>query len=148
MANHLRRQIREAAAAALTGLATTGARVFVMRDYPLQDAELPGLLVFVEDESAARVTFPRPSIFERHMQLVVVGYAKSISTLDETLDAIAKEVEVAIAADPTFGGKAKETTLQRTELGSEKGAEQTPGFVRLTFDCLYFAREDAPDVAY
>ncbi|MEY2654030.1 MAG: hypothetical protein RLZZ524_1058, partial [Pseudomonadota bacterium] len=45
MANHLRQQIREAVAGAVTGLTTTGARVYQGRVYPLEDAQLPGLTV-------------------------------------------------------------------------------------------------------
>lgn len=146
MANHLRRQIREAAATSLAGLTTTGSRVYQMRIYPLQDGELPGLLVFTKDEAAERVTFPRPSIFERSVELVVEGYAKANSDLEDTLDAIAKEVEVAIATDPGFAGLAKSTTYRSTEV-ELVDAESPVGMVRIVFDCVYMAREDSPDVS-
>lgn len=146
MANHLRRQIREAAATLVTGLGTTGARVYQMRIYPLQAAELPGLLVFTNDETAERVTFPAPSIFERRLELVIEGYARATSNLDDTLDGIAKEVEIAIAGDQGFGGKAKSTTLRSTQV-EMVDADQPIGMVRLIFDVIYMAREDSPDVA-
>lgn len=146
MANHLRRQIREAAAALVTGLTTTGARVYQSRIYPLQDAELPGLLVYTKDETSERVTVHRPSIFQRNVELVVEGYAKALSDLDDTLDGIAQQVEVAIAGDPGFSGKAKTTTLRSTEVEMQDGAEKPIGMVRLVYDVVYFAREDSPDV--
>lgn len=147
MANHLRRQIREAAATLVTGLTTTSTRVFQMRVYPLQDAELPGLLVFTKDESSQRTTFPRPSIFERTVELVIEGYAKANADLEDTLDGIAKEVEIAIAGDPGFSGKAKSSTLRSTEVEMQDGVESPIGMVRLVYDVTYFAREDTPDVA-
>ena len=146
MANHLRRQIREAAATRVTGLATTSSRVFQMRVYPLQVAELPGLLVFTNNETAQRLTLGAPSIMERSLELVVEGYARATSNLDDTLDGIAKEVEVAIAADYGLGGLAKAATLRSTQV-ELVDADQPIGMVRLTFDVTYMSRENAPDVA-
>lgn len=146
MANHLRRQIREAAAARVTGLGTTASRVFQMRIYPLQAAELPGLLVFTNDETAQRMTLGAPSILERRLELVIEGFAKATSNLDDTLDGIAKEVEVAIAGDHGLGGLAKSTTLRSTAVQMVE-ADQPLGMVRLVFEVVYMARENAPDVA-
>lgn len=146
MANHLRRQIREAAAARVTGLSTTAARVYQMRIYPLQTAELPGLLVFTNDETAQRLTLGAPSIMERRLELVIEGFAKATSNLDDTLDGIAKEVEVAIAGDYGLGGLVKSTTLRSTQVQMVE-ADKPIGMVRLVFDVLYMARETAPDVA-
>jgi hypothetical protein len=146
MANHLRRQIREAAATTVTGLSTTGARVYQMRAYPLQDAELPGLLVFTKDETAERMTLPAPSIMERRLELVIEAYAKANSDLEDTLDGIAKEVEIAMAANPGLTGTAKSTTLRSSEVEVQDGAENPIGMLRLVYEVLYFARETAPDV--
>lgn len=146
MANHLRRQIREAAATRVTGLATTSSRVFQMRMYPLQAAELPGLLVFTNNETAQRLTLGAPSIMERSLELVIEGYARATSNLDDTLDGIAKEVEVAIGGDHGLGGLAKATTLRSTQVEMVE-ADQPVGMIRLTFDVTYMARENTPDVA-
>ena len=43
---HARKQIRDAAAAAVTGLATTGGNVFVGRATRVPASELPALLVY------------------------------------------------------------------------------------------------------
>jgi len=43
MADHLHKQIRAALVTKLTGLATSGARVYANRLYPLDSANLPGL---------------------------------------------------------------------------------------------------------
>ena len=42
MAAHIRRQVREAIGTALTGLTTTGSRVFQSRAYPLETTDVAG----------------------------------------------------------------------------------------------------------
>ena len=50
--SHVRQQIRERVATTLTGLTTTGSRVYQSRVYPLGPNNLPGLLVFTSSESS------------------------------------------------------------------------------------------------
>ena len=45
MADHLHKQIRDALVTKLTGLTTSGARVYANRLYPLDSANLPGLRI-------------------------------------------------------------------------------------------------------
>jgi hypothetical protein len=52
MANHVRQQIRERVATTLTGLTTTGSKVYQSRVYPLAANNLPGLLVFTNSETS------------------------------------------------------------------------------------------------
>jgi hypothetical protein len=47
---HVRQQVREALAIQLTGLTTTGAKVFQSRVYPLESSDLPCLLIATEEE--------------------------------------------------------------------------------------------------
>lgn len=145
MADHLRKRIRHAAATRLTGLATTGSRVYRARVYPLEDANLPGLLIYTNAERSERMTMPAPGVLERRLELVVEGYAKDTTDLDDTLDQIAKEVEVAIAGDFGLGGLAKVASLTTTEVEMVNGAEVPVGMIRLTFEVRYMALEEAPD---
>ena len=46
---------------------------------------------------------------------MIEGFAKATTNIDETLDTIAKEVEVAMATDLTRGGHAKDTFITNTE---------------------------------
>ena len=50
MADHVRKQIRDAIVTLVTGLTTTGSNVFAGRTYALQDSELPALRVYTGDE--------------------------------------------------------------------------------------------------
>jgi hypothetical protein len=145
MADHIRRQVRDAAVAALTGLATTGSRVFASRIYPLQDAELPGLLVYTQNEDAARAELGG-LLFERTLELVIEGHVKAADGFDDTADAIAKEAEAALAANQGIGG-AKYVHLRRTEVEFDAQAEQGAARIRLTFEVLYYTTLGSPDVA-
>jgi len=49
---HARQQIREAVLAAVTGLATTGANVFVNKITPQEAESLPNLLVYTNGEQS------------------------------------------------------------------------------------------------
>ena len=148
MTYHLRRQIREAVAGAVTGLTTTGSRVYQSRVYPLQDANLPALLVRTRAETSAAVTAPAPRYLMRTLQLEVIAVAKANADLDDELDQICSEVEVALAMPcAALGGLAKTITLTGTELELVGTAETPTGQATMSFDVVYIAAENAPAVA-
>lgn len=148
MAEHLRTQITAAAVAALTGLVTTGANVFASRVYQLQEAELPALLVTAAGELVgAKEIGYFPRYYERTMNLQVEAVAQLNDGLDETLNRMCKEIEVALAMPcATFAGLVKLITLRA--IGdpqfSREGA-QPIGSVALTFEVFYMTAENAPD---
>lgn len=150
MANHVRQQIRDAAVNALDSLTTTSTRCYGgrPRSRPLQEADLPALLVYTNEEESEPVsgTLGQRRI-ARAVQLVVHGYARGTGDIDGTLDTIAKEVEVALAADPTLGGLCKDLYLTSTAKESDPEAAQPTFEVVLTFTAEYQTREDAPDAA-
>ena len=97
MANHLRRQIRERAATTLTGLTTTGSNVFQSRVYPMESAGLPGLCIYTTDEAIEMQSMGGTRNVSRDLTLIVEGYATDSANVDDTLDQIGKEVEVAMS---------------------------------------------------
>jgi hypothetical protein len=148
VANHLRRQIREAVGTAVMGLTTTGARVFQSRVYPAQTIELPCLLIYTTSETASVITIQRPGVMDRLLQLQVVVVAKVASDLDDVLDGICKEVETALAMPVTgLGALAKTIVLTGTEIEMAGTAEKPVGSATMTFEVNYFTAENAPDVA-
>ena len=147
MANHLRRQIREAVATAVTGLTTTGSRVFSSRVYPLEDADLPALLVLTELESTETQTIHAPRVLQRIVFVDITGVAKAVADLDDTLDLIAKEVEVAMATTSALNGIAKLVGPPQTEITLTGSAEKPTGRVRIRYAIDYFTADNAPDVA-
>jgi len=141
---HARQQIREAAAALLTGLTTTGTRVHQSRlpYVSLGDAELPALLVVTNDESVEPHTIG--SGLERRLTLTVSGLAKTGTNLDDTLDTIAAEVETAIGAARTLGGKCTDIRLTSLRVGIDTSLETDVGRVDLEYEVLYFTNAGAP----
>lgn len=147
MANHLRRQIREAVGTIVTGLTTTGARVFQSRDYPLQTADLPGLLIYTRRETSQPSTIHPGRVVERAVQVVIEGVAKATADLDDTLDQIAKEIEIAMAGPPAaLLALSDDATLRSTDIDAQN-AEKPTGHIRMTYLVEYSNAENAPDVA-
>ncbi len=148
MANHMRQQIREAMATAVTSLTTTSTRVYQSSVYPLEDANLPGLLVYSDSETVSVLTMHGHPALERKVLLRVVGVAKAVADLDDTLDLIAKEVEIA-AANAVSALATLKTTLvfTGTQIEMQGTAERPVGTVTLNYEATYFTADNAPDVA-
>ncbi|MDH5528386.1 MAG: hypothetical protein OEY97_13930, partial [Nitrospirota bacterium] len=96
---HVRTQIRIAVATALTGLPTTGPNVHPSRVWPLQEADLPALLVHAVSDPVdeEQHTLGRPRKLTRDLSLVVEARAAGTAGLDDTLDTIESEVIAALA---------------------------------------------------
>jgi hypothetical protein len=137
---HARQAIRQAAAAAVTGLAATGARVFQSR-MRAQDT-LPCLLVTSNDEEISREDLG--DIEQRELDLEIVGVAKAAADVDDALDAIAEQVETALGPDNTLGGLVKRMHLARVRIEFDDELEQPVGLVRLTYRCTYFTNAGVP----
>jgi hypothetical protein len=147
MAVHRRQAAREAIGTALTGLTTTGSRVFQSRVYPLETTDLPGLLVYTGGETIAVSTIHGPAVLERTLAVRVVGVARALADLDDTLDLIVKEVEIAIAG-MSIAGIASGIALTGIDEPELSGSSDRPtGQVTLNYEVNYFTTESAPDVA-
>jgi hypothetical protein len=148
MADHVRKQIRDAAIARLAGLATTAARVYAGRVKVLQETELPCLLVDTGDEQIVDGSrqFER-ALARRIVQLRVRCVVKQVSGYLDTLDQIAQEVEIALATAATLGG-AKGWWLTGTTAPELDGDGDRPvAVLELAFDVHYATTEATPDVA-
>lgn len=130
---HARQTIREAAATLLTGLSSTGSRVFQSRMVP--QTTLPCLLVTTNDEEITPGTIA--NLIERNLDLVVVGIAKA-SAADDALDTIAAEVETAMA------GFAYRNELQRIEVDFDEALEKPAGRIALTYRINYITAAGSP----
>lgn len=146
MSNHIRRQLREAIAAAVTGLTTTGARVFQARVYPLQNADLPGLCVFTKSENAARQTTQIPALISRTVEILIEGVAKANADLDDTLDLIAQEVEAALGAGLTISGKFVPIVYGGMDVDLSGEGEQPTGMISMRFEAKLLSRANTPDL--
>ena len=143
MAEHIRKQIRDAAVTVLTGLTTTGSNIFASRVYPIEADTLPCLVVMTPTESITLEsgTLEAP---QRELVLEIKGVAKATSDLDDTLDQIAKEVETAIYTDITLGGLSYSLDLQGTDTALTDEGDQPNGSITLTYIVLYRTPFGAP----
>lgn len=145
MTTHVRQQIREAIATLVTGLSTTGSRVHQSRMRPRGEGELPCLLVHsndVESISAADAD----TLQQRDLPIVIRGLAKAGATLDDTLDAIALEVETAMASNPRLSGKAHRSQLTAVDTEFDDESDQPVGEIQLTYTFTYFVQAGTPGV--
>lgn len=146
MAAHIRKQIRDAAAAALGSATTGGANTFESRTHELQDANLPARRVYTNDEDARISSLGTGRLIERALELVVECCSKKASGLDDELDLMIQETEVIIAANQSIGG-AKYVQLARIDIDMEGEAEKEVGVARMTFNVLYITALATPDTA-
>ena len=147
MANHLRRQIRERVATMLTGLSTTGSNVFQSHVYPLENADLPALCIYTQDEEIEVGAMGDPRVCHSTMTLIVDGYAQTSSNLDDQLDQIGKEVQVAMAGDVDINNLVKDSYLSSVDISYSGEGTSPIGVIRHNYSVLYRYAENAPDVA-
>lgn len=147
MANHIRQQIRERVGTVLTGLTTTGSNVFETRVYPLENTNLPALVIYTKDETSEPLVISTDRVMSRELELIVEIYVKQTSNFDDEVDKICKEVEIAISADTTINGLAKDCFLQSTSIEYNTEGEKPLTFASLTFLTNYYVNETRPDVA-
>ena len=140
---HLRQQIREAVAAQVTGLTTTGARVRQSRMYPQTAADLPCLLVHSNDTEQIAPA-DQGTLQQRDLPIVIRGLAKGGATLDDTLDAIALEVETAMAANPWLSGKAHASRLTAIDVNFDDSTDKPVGEIQLSYLVTYFTQAGTP----
>lgn len=140
---HLRTTIRNAVKTAVTGLASTGSRVFASRVYPLQATDLPCLMIYtIEDKSKVATRGPSRQI-HRTVTLAVDALAGSSATMDDTLDEICRQVEVALHGS-TLGGAALDVRLDTTTIGLDGSSDQPLGVARMTWLVDYQHTEGTP----
>lgn len=132
---HARQTIREAAATLLTGLTSTGSRVFQSRIVP--QTTLPCLLVMTDAEEIAPGAFEKQ--LDRRLTLTVVGVAKAGATIDDNLDTIAAEVETALGSDYRY-------ELTGIDVDFDETLEKPAGRITLTYSYRYFTNAGAPGI--
>ncbi len=146
MTDHVRKQIRAAAVTALTGLTTTGTRVYDSRVYPMQDAQLPGLRIDTADEQISISSMGVGRLCERTLDLMVQACVKENDTYSDTIDTIIKEVEIAISANQGIGG-AKYVQLKSINVANAGEGEKPVAVATMGFEVFYITALGAPDVA-
>lgn len=151
MALHPRQEIRQALVAALKGTAdprptAAGDRVFETRFVPWRTQQLPAISVYATSEpirEGSKETAPRE--LTRDVRMVVDVVVAAADDADDALDALCLQVETALHADPTLGGKASDCVLEDTELGTIADSGRPMAAAQLTYVATYIT--GAPEEA-
>ena len=116
---HVRQQIRDQIVTTLTGLTTTETRVSSTPVYAA--ASLPALEIRTTSEDVNLDDLATLGTVQyRELTVEIEAKVSQANNADDLLDTVCKEVEVAMAADHTLNGKAKDShytggTFERTE---------------------------------
>jgi hypothetical protein len=144
---HVRKLIRDNIETTLTGLTTTGTNVFASRVYPIQSARMPGLCIYTSSEQVEALTIKPPRGLIRSLEVSVEAYVES-AVADDVLDAIAAQVEAAMATDITRGGNAKDTKLRSFEAEFVGEGEKPVVVGRFIYEILYSTTEADAETVY
>ena len=133
---HARAAIRQQAALLLTGLPTTGANVFTSRVYPFD--ELPALAVYTGEDARADGGRLDGKSEDRVCQLNIECRAKATTDIEDILDAMAGEVEQAMANNRKINGAANHSQFvvsPNPEL--EDGTDQPTAMRVISYEVWY-----------
>lgn len=146
---HMREQILQAAAAAVTGLPTTGNNVFVGRVTPLERGEVPGLKLRLGPERIEVNNFDPPRVQERFLQLDVAIAVQEVDGLETDTNQVLLEVEAALAMPAALAAvNIKAITLAFIERPRQVMNEKPVAETVASFEVRYATLENAPDVAH
>lgn len=139
----IRKNIRKAVVAAVTGLTTTGTNVIESRVYP--DQATSSLSVYtpsdVREEDGATISGADP----RELTIVIEARAKAVGLIEDTLDTIASEVVAAMFVDKTLGGTVDYLQYDSFQSELSDDAEKPLGLATMTFSAYYRVALNDPD---
>lgn len=152
MPTHHRETLVEGLRDILQAAATSmGTRFYRGRKLPVEDTELPAGLVYQGDEQSELESATSDSIKRRGLETFIELHHKSDpATLNDPgietlLNELAREVEVALEADPTLGGRC----LFFVHVGSVtriEDGESDRGAIRLQLNIQYRTSRTDPSV--
>lgn len=141
---HVRKQIRDAAAAQITGLTTTTDHVYKSRVRPTNEDLLPCWLVNTNGEDVEAMTVHTNPPLQRDLQLEFRAVAQGTDgAVDDTLDQMALELEIALAGS-TLGNLVKQMTLSRVDTEYSAEGSKVLGIMTLTYGAEYNTLANAP----
>ena len=144
---HVRQQIRDRIVSVLKSNALlVRRRVFSSRVYALTEKDLPAITVYTGSEASALQTIGVKTS-ARIVSVEVDIYVRGTNNFDNDVDAIAVQIEEAIANDFNVNGLAKSAVLTATDINFSGEAEQPVGSAKLTFDVRYDTAIDDVETA-
>lgn len=146
-------QVIHAISARLTGLPSTGARVFTSRAWPLAEKDLPAWRVVGPDEDIEPQTVHANALQEHRLQVELHGSVRATAALDDELNDMAAEALAPLFStapqvppDALDGLKGKvQITLRRIERKLATEGEAAVGLVLITVRAEFRTRASAPE---
>lgn len=144
---HVRTQIRDRLMTILTGLATTGSRVYRSRVHPMTENTMPGICVYCGTEKAVGGTLKAT---EKAMNIVIDAYVAG-SEYDDDVDQIQAEVEAALYADFSdkryFAGLVTNLAYATAESKYFGDAKVKHGILRMIYEATYSTEDGNAETA-
>ncbi|RMF84578.1 MAG: hypothetical protein D6744_02855 [Planctomycetota bacterium] len=139
---HVRQQILQALGTAITGLATTGSRVYQRRTLALADGSLPALVYAAESDTP---DYEAGAAGCRPLRVLTVAItALAADETDAVIDQVLAEVETAAFA-ASYPVEAMQLGDTEFAVDGEGDGQYASGTLRLVFE--YRTAEGAPEVA-
>lgn len=142
---HVRQQIREYVVAELTGLATTGTKVYPSRVLPVPNELMPCLCVYLGKESGSENDVPL-NCSGRTLEVVIDAYVSG-QDADDTLNEISAEIETALFAVPAMGGLTRGIYFRSMATVYPADAAKPFGIQRNIFAVEYVIEDGDPENA-
>jgi len=157
-ADHPRSLIRDYVAAGLVKASTlAGAQVFANRIEPVGDSWAPAIFIHTPDELVDQKDSwvsndpDSPGRLTRELVLAIAGLMempRSGVPIDRQLDQLAYQIEAFMDSDPTLGGLASKSLLQRSSVTLKPGGVDAVAMVQLVYNVTYYTETiTAPPVA-
>ncbi len=144
---HVRKQIRDKVASILkSNVGLVKRRVYTTRVHPLNDTNLPAISVYTGSETSQRMNLGVTDVI-RQLALEIDVYVRETSKFDDDVDAIAVQVEEAMAGNFTLDGLAKFVVLTSTQIQFDGDADQILGVAKLTYSVEYVTPIDDVETA-
>lgn len=148
---HVREQIRDAIAALLIDLPTTGERVEIGRARPLGNDYEPTLFIFTTDDTLKSRSMSKPRTERRSLIVRIEGRVIQPDVPDDALDKIATEVTAKMATQQKLkasNGRYLNIDMlpQKTVAKTQALGDQHEGAVGIEYLVTYAIKENAPEV--
>lgn len=147
MPDHKRKQIRDAAFAAVSGGATSlGSNVFDSRAELYETSELPAGAVFVQRDETDLEALDFGGRVERTLELVWEIRAKATTDAEDQIDAAEAEIQTIMLTDSALAALVYDITHATTEIEFDFSSEKKTAMGRVAFRAKYSIDEKAPAV--
>lgn len=137
--SHVRQQIRSAISTALAGIAP----VYTSRAYPIEQAALPVLLVYTNNEEVAEGA--PLAVVQRLLEVEVVAVADG-DDVDDQLDSLIADVEAVLNAS-TLGGLVVHLLPRGLQMTISTEGSRPIGRATLNLEALYRTSMTDPETS-